>query len=63
MIVIDKNLCDYCGTCVAVCEPDAIDLFYNDILINNDKCVNCLKCVHVCPIGAPKYVKDNKDSQ
>ncbi len=62
MIVVDKGLCDHCGTCVAVCQPDAIDLFYNDININHEKCIQCLRCVWVCPVGAPKQVKAEKDA-
>ena len=58
MIVVDKTLCDFCGTCVAVCDSDAIDLYYDDIQIDPKKCVECLKCVKVCPIGAPKQVKE-----
>ncbi len=56
MIVIDKQLCDHCGTCVAVCEPDAIDLYYKDIHVDTQKCVECLRCIWVCPIGVPKQV-------
>ena len=61
MIVVDKNLCDYCGTCVAVCEPDAIDLFYQDIRINSEKCIECMKCVWVCPVGAIKRGEKESD--
>lgn len=58
MIVVDKKLCDFCGTCVAVCDSDAIDLFYEDIRINAKRCIECLKCTQVCPIGAVTQIKE-----
>lgn len=50
-ILVDKKKCDFCGTCVAVCEPDAIELDEADIEIT-DRCTGCLKCKIVCPVGA-----------
>lgn len=58
MIVVNKDVCDYCGTCVAVCESDAIDLFHRDIHIHHDRCIECLKCVTVCPVGAPEQIQE-----
>jgi 4Fe-4S ferredoxin len=58
MIVVDKKLCDYCGTCVAVCDPDAIDLFHEDIRINSNRCIECLKCTRVCPVEAITQIKE-----
>ena len=63
MIIVNKSLCDYCGTCVAVCDGDAIDLFHEDIRINHPKCVRCMKCVQVCPIGAASWQKGKKDGE
>lgn len=47
-----RGLCDYCGTCVAVCPHDAIELFEFDLIINTEQCTVCQKCVHICPISA-----------
>jgi MinD superfamily P-loop ATPase len=52
MIVIDKEICDFCGTCVAVCRPDAIFLTERDIVIDREKCTECENCIVVCPVGA-----------
>ena len=32
MIKVDKDECDFCGACIAVCPVDCIDLFEKDIL-------------------------------
>ncbi|MEA1972619.1 MAG: 4Fe-4S binding protein [Candidatus Cloacimonadota bacterium] len=49
---INKNLCDICGTCVAVCPADAIVVSEFEVIINNEKCTECMNCVKVCPIKA-----------
>jgi len=53
-IYIDNERCDFCGTCVAVCPADAIELKESTILINSEKCTLCLNCVNVCPLGVPE---------
>jgi len=55
MIVIDKERCDFCGTCVAVCPPDAIELREADIRIDEATCTNCKLCVYVCPVETLEY--------
>jgi len=57
MLIIDKELCDICGTCVAVCPVDAITVNEFEVIIDNKKCINCLKCQQVCPIKAIGVVK------
>jgi len=49
---INRELCDICGTCVAVCPADAITVTEFMVKIDNDKCNNCLNCVIVCPFKA-----------
>ena len=49
---INKELCDICGTCVAVCPADAISVSEFQVKIDNDKCTNCLNCLKVCPSKA-----------
>ncbi|MDY6864770.1 MAG: 4Fe-4S binding protein [Halobacteriota archaeon] len=51
MLNINRYKCGYCGTCVAVCKFDAIDLVETWIEIN-EKCEDCNTCVKVCPVGA-----------
>jgi ferredoxin len=52
MIAVDRKKCDLCGTCVAVCPVDAIDVLEAEVLIDEDLCTECLNCVAVCPWGA-----------
>jgi len=50
LISVEENKCDFCGTCVAVCPVDAIELFEANIEILHDRCIDCDLCVWVCPI-------------
>ncbi|HPR17479.1 MAG TPA: 4Fe-4S binding protein [Candidatus Cloacimonadota bacterium] len=49
---INRELCDVCGTCVAVCPADAIIVSEFKVTINNEKCIHCQNCLKVCPIKA-----------
>jgi len=49
---INRELCDVCGACVAVCPADAIIVKEFIVIIDNDKCTNCLNCIKACPIIA-----------
>jgi ferredoxin len=51
MIKINKEKCDGCGTCVAVCPQGAV-VMPKIAVINDDLCVNCKICVNICPVGA-----------
>lgn len=52
-VVIDHEKCDFCGTCVAVCAADAIELEESVITIDEDRCTLCGSCIEICPVGAP----------
>lgn len=53
--VVKNNLCIGCGTCVALCPKNAIELNVNDDRciynpkIDVKKCNNCSTCLKVCP--------------
>jgi ferredoxin len=47
-----RKKCDFCGTCVAVCPEDAIELFENDLAVNREQCTVCRNCVYICPVRA-----------
>ena len=49
---INPDLCDICGTCVAVCSADAIIASEFKVTIDNKKCTKCMNCLKVCPIKA-----------
>jgi ferredoxin len=50
-ISIDRERCDFCGTCVAVCPVDAIELSESFLQIDEDTCTLCYACVEICPLG------------
>jgi len=52
MIVVNEKICDLCGTCVAVCPVDCIELTEFDLIIDNEACINCDACVKICPFAA-----------
>lgn len=48
---INRNLCDVCGTCAAVCPVAAITIREFDVVIDTT-CIHCGNCIKVCPIQA-----------
>ncbi|MDP6936166.1 MAG: 4Fe-4S binding protein [Candidatus Marinimicrobia bacterium] len=58
MIHIKENLCDFCGTCVAVCPADCIEVREASISIEDESCIDCDLCVEICPIEV--LVGDNE---
>ena len=54
MIDVDRTLCDQCGTCVGVCSSAAIYIEIKELHIDDERCVLCSDCIHVCPVGALK---------
>lgn len=57
MIVVRRDRCDFCGTCVAVCPVDALELGELELTIDSGLCVGCLGCVLVCPWQALEEVR------
>lgn len=52
MIEIDRQRCDFCGTCVAVCPVDVIEVLEYQVIIDERACTKCHNCIAVCPWGA-----------
>ena len=50
MIEIVEDKCDFCGSCVAVCSPDCIELKEASIKIIHEECIDCNLCILICPI-------------
>jgi NAD-dependent dihydropyrimidine dehydrogenase PreA subunit len=53
-IVVDKDKCDGCGECIAVCPGGVYD-FDDDGKsepFNPGDCIECCSCVEVCPNSA-----------
>lgn len=55
-VFIDNERCDFCGTCVAVCPADAIELKESSISIDEESCTLCNNCVDTCPLGIPEVI-------
>lgn len=51
---IDKSHCIECGTCIAKCPVNAINLETGKI--NGDLCILCLGCINNCPAGSVEMV-------
>jgi electron transfer flavoprotein alpha subunit len=47
-LIIDKDLCTGCGSCVDECPFEALELI-DDLAVVNEKCTLCGTCVDVCP--------------
>jgi ferredoxin len=55
-VAVNRDLCHYCGACVAVCPPDA--LFLTDTWLEvKDTCTGCERCVNICPVRALSIVE------
>lgn len=50
--------CDFCGTCVAVCPHDAVELFEARLDIDDEKCTLCKNCVDICPFRSLEFVDE-----
>lgn len=46
--------CDKCGICVKECPLQAISA-EDPTVLDGDKCINCMRCVQVCPKGAKAF--------
>jgi len=51
-ILFDKEKCDLCGTCIAVCPPNVITIIQKNIYIDFNDCTYCSLCIDICPLRA-----------
>jgi ferredoxin len=55
-VSVNRNKCGYCGACVSVCPPGALELIETWIEVD-DTCNNCSICTKICPVGALEVPK------
>lgn len=57
-----KKVCVNCGSCVSVCNYGALYFEDNLVKLDTQKCVECMICSDVCPVGINlPYGKDTKN--
>jgi NAD-dependent dihydropyrimidine dehydrogenase PreA subunit/nitroreductase len=49
MVVIDKEKCTGCGSCVKVCHEHCMSLIDKKVTIDFDACSTCTQCIATCP--------------
>lgn len=62
--VVKDNKCTGCGACACVCPTGALRMERNDIgetvpSIDDKICINCQKCIHVCPVLQNNHLKES----
>lgn len=50
-VIIDRERCTGCGSCVEVCPEEALRLDEDEekVVLTPELCVECGACVHECP--------------
>ena len=62
LIEVDSNKCFSCGSCIALCPVEAINLAEDStVQFDKERCVGstCSVCVDACPARAIKSIKQN----
>jgi len=54
VVVVDKDECTGCETCVEACPVQAISMKDDKAEIDQDTCTECETCVAECPVEAIK---------
>jgi Fe-S-cluster-containing hydrogenase component 2 len=54
VVVVDRDECTGCETCVETCPVEAIAMKDDKAEIDQDKCTQCETCVPECPVEAIK---------
>ena len=61
-IIVDREKCNACETCISVCPFTAIEMKEGKAFIN-EYCQICMACLPACPEGAIKEVPENQEGQ
>ena len=57
MLHIDNTKCTGCGTCIQVCNQEAISIKGDKAVIAQWLCVECGSCLMACPASAIDQIK------
>jgi len=57
---IDADMCVGCGTCIEVCQIEAIKMKNEISKVNKRRCIGCGNCVPRCPEEAIQLIKKDK---
>jgi MinD superfamily P-loop ATPase len=60
LIDVDEQICLVCGTCVGICQANAMYLGNDRLNIVEKICTRCGKCVQICPVKALHQGVDSK---
>ena len=61
-VVVDRERCGYCASCVSLCPEGAIRLAETRLQID-DCCTECGLCLEACPMGAIQYQSARRSAQ
>ncbi|MFX0186218.1 MAG: ATP-binding protein [Candidatus Hodarchaeota archaeon] len=54
---VNEDDCIGCGTCVEMCNAEAVELEDTLAVVNEDRCIGCGICAHFCPEKAMTLVR------
>ncbi len=57
---IDEDICVGCGTCIDICQIEAIKMKNDISKVNKRRCIGCGNCVAGCPEQAIQLIKKDK---
>ena len=57
-IIVDRDKCNGCETCISVCPFDAIKIKDDGKASINEYCQMCMACLSACPEGAIIEIKE-----
>lgn len=61
-VLLDRDKCTGCTTCLRHCPTEAIRIRDNHAVIDQARCIDCGECIRVCPHKAKKAVCGKLDS-